>query len=181
MKNIREKVLWKALKRRVAIDKPYIIAIGGGIAKTSTKIALGEILKQAFPGDVLVGYGNLNTYIGVPLAALGFNIDFYKQKLGIIGWLFVLTRAFLKGYFYKLPKFLVLEYGTDSPGDIVALTEQLRPNMSLITLVAEAHIENYGTMEGVAKDESALVASLDSKGIAVLNEDDSYLALHKKN
>ena len=179
--NLREKILWTALKRRIIKDQPYVIAVGGGIAKTSTKIALGEIMKQAFPGDVLVGYGNLNTYIGVPLAALGFKIDFHKQKLGIISWFFVLVRALFKGYFFKLPKFLVLEYGTDSPGDIVAITKQLKPDMALITTVAEAHIENYGTMKEVAKDESALVASLDNRGIAVLNENDPYLELHKEN
>lgn len=181
MIGFREKILWKALKRRVSVDKPYVIAIGGGIAKTSTKVALGEVLKKSFPGEVLVGYGNLNTYIGVPLAALGFKVDFYKQKFGVFKWTLVLIRAFLKGYFYKLPKYLVLEYGTDGPGDIAALTKELRPDMAIITIVAEAHVENYEDMEDVAKDESALVAALDNKGVAILNENDPYIDFHKKN
>ena len=179
---IREKVLWSAFLRRVRKDRPYVIAVGGGIAKTSTKLALGKVLKAKHGNDVRVGYGNLNTFIGVPLAGLGFKIDFHKQKLGILRWVIILKVAYLKGLFTKLPKYLVLEYGTDSPGDIKQLTDMLVPNMALLTTVAQAHVENYGSsMDAVANEESGLIAALGEDGVAILNADDPYLDLHQKN
>lgn len=66
MSDFREKILWWAANKRLKADKPFIIAVGGAIAKTTTKEMVGQMMKRAYPGEVGVGYGNLNTYLGVP-------------------------------------------------------------------------------------------------------------------
>lgn len=181
MNGIRAKILWWAAQYRVALDKPYIIAIGGGIAKTSTKMALGAVLSNAFPGQVRVGFGNLNTYLGVPLAVLDFRIDFHRQKLSVFHWLLILKLAIWRAFFGRLPKYLVLEYGTDQLGDIAALVEKLAPDMVLLTIVAPAHLANYRSLDEVAKDESALIAGSKLAAPIIINRKDSYVALHRKN
>ncbi len=181
MLDIRGKILWWAARRLIERDQPFVIAIGGGIAKTSTKVSLGTVLTKAFPGQVRVGFGNLNTYLGVPLAVLDFHLDFHQQKLSVFHWLWVLKLAIWKSLFGKLPKYLVLEYGTDRPGDIASLVKRLAPDMALLTIVAPAHVANYGSLEAVAEDESALVAGSKMGAPIIINAADPFLALHRKN
>ncbi len=181
MRQWAEKILWSSANRLVRRDQPTIIAIGGGIAKTSTKIALGQILTAAWPDRVMVGYGNLNTYLGVPLAILGFRLDFHKKPLTNFGWLTTVLIAWLKHWFLRLPPYLVLEYGTDQPGDIVALVRQLPPHWSVLTIVAPAHVEKYGNLDKVAEDESALLKGTRSGGVVFVNTADPYLQLHREN
>src|SRR3989344_5626785 len=107
MQDIRAKILWWAVKRRVGIDKPFIIAITGSIAKTSTKVAIGAVLRRAYPNQVRVGFGNLNSFLGVPLAILGFKVDFHKQQIGFIRWVWILKLAVWRGLLGHLPKYLV--------------------------------------------------------------------------
>src|SRR3989344_348453 len=97
--DLRSSILWWAVKRRVAIDQPFIIAITGSIAKTSTKVAIGAVLRRAFPGQVRVGFGNLNSFLGVPLAILDFKIDFYQQKIPISAQLYTEGLSFRDGFY----------------------------------------------------------------------------------
>src|SRR5688572_10960785 len=111
----RPSILWFAAQRRLRLDRPFVLAVGGGIGKTSTKVAIGTLFNLKYPGQVRVGYGNLNTYLGVPLAVLGFEVDFYKQKIGVWAWLKILGAALWRSWFSKLPPYLILEFGTDQP------------------------------------------------------------------
>lgn len=181
MKQLREQVLWWAADRRLRHDKPFIIAIGGAMAKTSTKDAVGAVMNRAFPGQVLVSYGNLNTYLGVPLAVLGFKINFHKQDLGILRWSMLLIQALWRGLTAHLPKYVVVELGTDQPGDIPALTRHFQPDIAMITIVGPAHVENYPSMQAVAEEESSLLRAVKLNGIGVVNAADQYLTLHRKN
>lgn len=174
---LRAMILWWAALRLVRRDQPKVIAIGGGIAKTSTKNTVGAVISKKFNGDVLVGYGNLNTYLGVPLSILGIDVDFHHEG-GKLSWLFILPRAIWRSLTGRLPQYLVLEYGTDRPGDIVSLVGKLKPNIAILTTVAPAHVENYGSLEKVAEDEGALLAAVEPSGVVFLNKKDPYYQHH---
>jgi|GEM_PF-1973652 len=175
--DIRSKILWWAVKRRVARDGCKVIAVGGAIAKTSTKTAIGTLLKLEFPGDVRVGYGNLNSYLGVPLSVLGFQIDFYERPIRL-GWVVILFKAVWRGLFVRLPRYLVLEYGTDHPGDIAAIVAQLPPDVGVITIVGPAHLANYPSVDEMVKDEGFIAAGTKPDGLLLVNSSDSYLTNH---
>jgi len=175
MSDVREKVLWKQAKKLLDRDQPTIIGVGGGIAKTSTKVAVGQVLNRLFPGQVQVGFGNLNTMLGLPMSVLGIEIDFHKQHLGLWGWLMVLTRAKQIAKTKKLPKYLILEYGTDSSGDIKRLTSMLKPNIAAITLIAPAHLEKYRDIDDMADDEAELAWSTPADGKVFINAEDSLM------
>ncbi len=178
MKKIREKILWWAAKRRIAKYHCKIIAVGGAMAKTSTKKAIGTVMELAYPGQVKVGYGNLNSLLGVPLSILGFEIDFYEQKVGLWQWFVILIKAIWRGLFLKLPRYLVLEYGTDKPDDIKQITEQLRPDIGVMTIVGPAHLANYPSVEAMVKDEGYLAESVKEDGMLLVNSSDQYLTEH---
>lgn len=180
MSGIRENILWWAAKRRVKRDRCKIIAVGGAIAKTSTKMAIGTLLQLEYPGEVRVGFGNLNSYIGVPLSILGFEIDFYERPVGIGGWLVILWKSIWRGLFNRLPKYLILEYGTDRPGDIEAIADQLPPDVGVITIVGPAHLANYPSVEAMVKDEGYLAELTKPDGVVLVNSSDNYLTDHHR-
>lgn len=179
MKRWRDELLWRCALRRIRRSNPTVIAVGGGIAKTSTKQAVGAVLAEQSPDQVFVGYGNLNTYLGVPLSILGFEIDFYSQSIRWWHWPKLLLQS-IKRSFQPLPKFVVLEYGTDRPGDVAQLVAKLRPDVALLTLVAPAHVMNYPSLEAIAEDEGALVEAVPKNGAVFLNARDPYLARHRQ-
>ena len=175
---IREKILWWAVKRRVEIDKPFIVAITGSIAKTSTKAAVGAILRKAYPGQVRVGFGNLNSYLGVPLAILDFHIDFYKQKI-TWQWIWFLKLAIWRGLFSKLPKYLILEYGADHPGDIEQLAKMLPLDVAIITLTGAAHTQNYSSVDEIAAEKAKILTAVKKGGWGMVNKYDPYLKAYR--
>ncbi|MEK7535212.1 MAG: Mur ligase family protein [Patescibacteria group bacterium] len=174
MQDIREKILWWAVKRRVKKDNPFIIAITGSIAKTSTKVAIGAVLRRAFPNQVRVGFGNLNSFLGVPLAVLNFKVDFYKQKI-TWQWIWILKLAIWRGLFSRLPKYLVLEYGADKPGDIEKLANMLPLDVAIITITGAAHTQNYSSVEQIAKEKAKIFGAVKAGGWGLVNKNDPYL------
>ena len=174
MRDIRERILWWAVNRRVRIDKPFIIAITGSIAKTSTKVAIGAVLRRAFPGQVRVGFGNLNSFLGVPLAILNFKVDFYKQKI-TWQWIWILKLAIWRGLFGRLPKYLVLEYGADHPGDIEELGKMLPLDAAIITMTGAVHTQNYPSIGAVAEEKAKILSALRPGGWGLVNKNDPYI------
>lgn len=180
MSDLREKILWWAVKRRIELEKPFIVAITGSIAKTSTKSAIGTVLKHFYGQDVKVGYGNLNSSLGVPLSILGFEIDFYKQRI-TWQWLPILIGAVRRSIFNRLPKYLVLEYGADRPGDIEFLASQLSLDAAVITIVGEAHAENYSSEKEIALEKAKIIGAVKKNGFVIVNQQDKYLGEYKKS
>jgi UDP-N-acetylmuramoyl-tripeptide--D-alanyl-D-alanine ligase len=175
MNGIRERQLWRSAMKLVKRDRPTIIAVGGGIAKTSTKVALGQALSTVFPGDIQVGFGNLNTMLGVPMSILGIEVDFHKQHLGLWGWLMILLQAKRNARTKRLPKYLILEYGTDQTGDIQKLVAMLKPNLAVVTLISPAHLEKYRDIDDMADDEAALAWSVEPTGTVFINAEDNLM------
>lgn len=122
-----------------------LVAITGSNGKTTTKEMLASILGTR--GSVLATSGNLNNDIGVPLTLFRLNADH---------------------------DYAVLEMGANHPGEIAWLAEISKPNVGAVTLAAQAHLEGFGSLEGVARAKGELFAGLDTDGIAVVNSDDSF-------
>ncbi|MEQ8800204.1 MAG: UDP-N-acetylmuramoyl-tripeptide--D-alanyl-D-alanine ligase, partial [Salinisphaeraceae bacterium] len=125
-----------------------VLAVTGSNGKTTVKTMLAAILGQS--GRVLATRGNLNNHIGVPLTLLELSAEH---------------------------DFAVVEMGANHPGEIALLTRLARPNVGLITNAGDAHLEGFGSREGVARAKGELFADLAADGIAVINADDAYADL----
>jgi UDP-N-acetylmuramoyl-tripeptide--D-alanyl-D-alanine ligase len=66
-----------------------------------------------------------------------------------------------------------LELGANQPGEIAALAQICRPTVGIVTVVASAHTEFFGSLEGVQAEKSALVRAIPPEGAVVLNADDA--------
>jgi UDP-N-acetylmuramoyl-tripeptide--D-alanyl-D-alanine ligase len=117
-----------------------VIGVSGSAGKTSTKNLLALLLGGE-PGGVLATEGNLNNHLGVPLT---------------------LTRLDPATH-----HFAVIEAGISAPGEMEVLAGMIEPDFSIITLVAAAHLEELGGIEGVAKAKAVLPASVHTGGSAL--------------
>ncbi len=128
--------------RRLAWGGP-LVAVGGSNGKTSTK----ELIRAALGARLHVHAttGNLNNQIGVPLTLL----------------------AIPDG-----ADVAVVELGTNMPGEIALLREIAAPSIGVITTVQEEHLEGFGSLEGVMREEASL---LDGAAVAIVPSDEPAL------
>lgn len=122
-----------------------IIALTGSCGKTTVKEMLRAILSQC--GVTLANQGSLNNDLGVPLTLLQLNAQH---------------------------KFAVIEMGANHHGEIAYLTQLVKPNVAFINNVASAHLEGFGSLEGVAKAKSEIFQGLSQDGKVLINNDDSF-------
>lgn len=154
--------------------KPKVIAVTGNVGKTSTKEAIGCVLKTRY--RVRMSGGNLNNELGVPLTILGEWTDqYYKHGGSLFFWLKVAAFGLLGLVVpHRYPQVLVLEYGADKPGDIKRLAQLFKPHIGVVTAVGETpvHVEFFASPEALANEKSQLIKVLSSTDHAVLNADD---------
>jgi UDP-N-acetylmuramoyl-tripeptide--D-alanyl-D-alanine ligase len=113
---------------------PRLIAITGSNGKTTTKELLAAVLSKEYA--LLATRGNLNNHIGVPLTLLKLN----REELALV------------------------EMGANHPGEIAALARIAAPEVGLITNVGKAHLEGFGSLQGVLDAKSELYAYLAKHG-----------------
>ena len=124
-----------------------VIAITGTNGKTTTKELTAAVLSKKY--NTLFTQGNLNNHIGVPLTLLR------------------LTREH---------DVAVIEMGANHPGEIYNLSNIARPDYGLITNVGYAHLEGFGSFEGVIKTKGELYDFFrENGGIIFIHNDNEYL------
>jgi UDP-N-acetylmuramoyl-tripeptide--D-alanyl-D-alanine ligase len=135
-----------AALNRAAFTKP-VLAITGSSGKTTVKTMLASILAEC--GSVHATKGNLNNHIGVPLTLLHINAEH---------------------------DFAVIEMGASAIGEIAYLCSLAKPHIAMVNNVMPAHIEGFGSIEGVAQAKGEIYEALSSKNTAVINLDDDFAA-----
>ena len=136
-----------AREHRRQFDIP-VIGITGTNGKTTTKELIAAVLQQKY--NVLYTQGNFNNDVGVPKT------------------LFRLT---------KEHEIAVIEMGASHPGDIKTLVETAEPTCGLITNVGKAHLQGFGSFEGVIKTKCELYDFLRSRkdSLIFINADNEHL------
>ncbi len=122
-----------------------IVGVTGSNGKTTAKEMVAAIL--GVKDAVLFTQGNLNNDIGVPLT------------------LFRLTEQ---------DRYAVIEMGANHIGEIAYTSHFAKADVVIITNAGAAHLEGFGSLEGVAKAKGEIVETLGEDGVAVLNRDDGY-------
>lgn len=153
---IRVKDTTKALQKmakfhRANFKNMKVIGITGSSGKTSTKDILYNILRKKY--EVKKNKGNLNNHIGVPLTL--FRIDGKED-------------------------FFIVEMGMSSKGEINLLAEIAKPQIGIVTNVSRAHLEFFNSVKEIAKAKGELIEALNNDGLAVLNYDNKYTDILKK-
>lgn len=125
-----------------------VVAITGSCGKTTTRELLRAILAENF--SVMASKKSHNNDIGVPLSLLQATLD---------------------------DDCLVLEAGTNYPGEIERHSRLIRPSIAIILMASMAHTEGLGSLDGVVKEKGDLLLGLQANGVAILNRDDPSFAV----
>jgi UDP-N-acetylmuramoyl-tripeptide--D-alanyl-D-alanine ligase len=120
-----------------------VAAVTGSNGKTTTKEMMASVLGAL--GPVLKPESSFNNQWGLPLTLFRLGPE---------------HRA------------AALELGANQPGEIAALARICRPTVGIVTVVASAHTEFFGSLDGVQAEKSALVHAIPPEGAVVLNADD---------
>ncbi|MCG6987422.1 MAG: UDP-N-acetylmuramoyl-tripeptide--D-alanyl-D-alanine ligase [Gemmatimonadetes bacterium] len=123
-----------------------VVGITGSAGKTTTK----DLTRAALAGArrVHATAGNLNNQVGMPLTLLAAPDD---------------------------AEAVVLEMGTNEPGEIAALAAVARPDVGVVTTVGEAHLEQLGSLEGVLEEKLDLLRGLAQGGRCVVGDEPDVL------
>ncbi len=124
---------------------PIVVGVTGSNGKTTLKELTAACLATTAP--TLATHGNLNNDIGMPL---------------------MLTRI------EERHRFAVLEMGANHAGEIAYLTALAKPDIVVITNAAEAHLEGFGSLDGVARAKGEILCGESRPKVAILNADDHY-------
>ncbi|HSC68874.1 MAG TPA: UDP-N-acetylmuramoyl-tripeptide--D-alanyl-D-alanine ligase [Cellvibrio sp.] len=122
-----------------------VIAITGSSGKTTVKTLVAGILAEC--GATLATKGNFNNHIGVPLTLL--QLEAHHE-------------------------FAVIEMGASGPGEIEYLCSLAKPQITMVNNVMAAHIQGFGSLQGVARAKGEIYAALPTTGVAVVNIDDRF-------
>ncbi len=147
-----------------------VVAVVGSVGKTSTKLAIADLLGQSL--RVRYQAGNYNDRVTVPLVFFGLN---EPSLYNVFAWwkAFGVTQSEIAlPYPYDV---VVVELGTDGPGQLADFA-YIKPDITVVTAVSPEHMEYFGTLDAVAAEELSVFGY--SKRVLV-NADDiagGYLA-----
>mgnify|MGYP001161381526 FL=1 len=123
-----------------------IIGITGSQGKTTVKEMTGSILSEK--GQTLITSENRNNTIGVPLTL--FNLD-------------------------KRHEFAVIEMGADRRGEIKFSADAVKPEIAVITNANDAHVEGFGSLQGIVEAKGEIIDATSPGGSVILNNDDPHI------
>ncbi|MGB9823556.1 MAG: UDP-N-acetylmuramoyl-tripeptide--D-alanyl-D-alanine ligase [Candidatus Hydrothermia bacterium] len=132
-------------KYKLSRVKSKIIGITGSVGKTTTKELIFSLLATKY--KVFKSKKSYNNHIGLPLTILEM-----KEPID----------------------YLILEYGTNHPGEIAYLTSIAKPDIAIITKIGTAHIEYFFTQENIALEKGKIFEDLKPGGTAFVNSSTPY-------
>jgi len=140
------------IKEWLTVEGNTLFAISGSNGKTTHKEMLSHILEEVIPGQVVSTQKNNNNHLGVPLTLLDVN---------------------------PKTKFVVLELGSNHPGEIKFLCDLALPNAGITTNIGATHLEFFGTEKEVFAEEGylyyAVKKNTEGRGLFLINNDDHFL------
>jgi UDP-N-acetylmuramoyl-tripeptide--D-alanyl-D-alanine ligase len=144
VENVRIALGKFAAAYRKDFDLP-IVCVGGSNGKTTVKELLASVLRQKF--SMLASEASFNNDIGVPLTLLRIE---------------------------KTHQVAVLEAGTNHPGELAPLVKMISPKFGVLTNIGREHLEFFGDVAGVAKEEGFLAELLPADGKLFVNGDNEW-------
>lgn len=126
---------------------PKVVAVTGSNGKTSTKDLIYHILSPEF--KCMKNEGTKNNQFGLPMTILAMD---------------------------KKTEILVLEMGTNHPGEIAYLAQIAQPDIGVLTNIGSSHLEHFVSKENVFQEKVSLIKYLQPKAALVLNSDDVFLS-----
>lgn len=147
----RKALLRLAAAYRASLAATKVIAVGGSNGKTTTTRLIHAILSTRLRGTCSAK--SFNNDVGVPLTILSAR---------------------------ESDQYLICEVGSNAPGEIALLAAVVRPDIAVITSIGREHLERLGSLEGVAREEAAMLPEVRPGGAAIVPADAPVLLDHAR-
>jgi UDP-N-acetylmuramoyl-tripeptide--D-alanyl-D-alanine ligase len=141
-------VLGWQVRRLRRKNKFQVIAVVGSVGKTSTKLAIARLLSEHY--KVRHQEGNYNDIVSVPMVFFGSELPSLLNPLAWLKNFFSNELQIMRPYPYGQ---VVLELGTDGPGQLVKFKKYIKIDLLVVTSLAPEHMEFFKTLDSVAKEE----------------------------
>ncbi|MDX2307587.1 MAG: UDP-N-acetylmuramoyl-tripeptide--D-alanyl-D-alanine ligase [Hyphomicrobium sp.] len=125
-----------------------VVAVTGSVGKTTTKDMLGACLARLGPTHAAAK--SFNNHLGVPLTLARMPRD---------------------------TRYGVFEIGMNHAGEIAPLTRMVRPDAAIVTTIEAVHIENFASVEDIARAKAEIFGGLEAGGAAVINADNPHCSI----
>lgn len=168
-------ILGWQVKQLCRKNRLRIIAVVGSMGKTSTKLAIANVLSEQY--SVQYQNGNYNDLVSVPLVFFGQSLPSLRNPFAWMKALLINELKILRHYPYEI---VVIELGTDGPGQLAQFKRYLKIDLLVVTAIAPEHMEFFKDLGTIAKEELAPQAF--SKDV-LINKDlcpEYYSALFKQ-
>ncbi len=140
------KALGSLAKAYLSLHRKKTVAITGSVGKTTTKEFIYSVLSQKFKVHKTVG--NHNNELGLPYTVLSIKED---------------------------TEILITEMGMCARGEIEYLSDIVKPDISVITMIGSSHLEHLGTRENICDAKMEIVSGMNENGILFVNGDEPLL------
>lgn len=177
MKTILKEIITQILKLEASIVlrryKPKIIVVAGSVGKTSTKDAIFTAVSPFI--NSRKSDKSFNSEIGLPLTILGLPNGWNSP----VAWLKNLLEGLMLGFGGKVkyPELLILEVGTDRPGDMDKVSKWIKSNIAVLTRCPPipVHVEFFKNPHDLNEEDKKIVKTLIKTGVMILNADDEEI------
>ena len=162
-KNIIATILGWQVRRLLRKSDVKVVAVAGSIGKTSTKFAVATVLDEHF--KVRWQKGNYNDIVSVPLVFFGLSMP---SVFNPVAWVITFLKIELQ-LARKYPfDVVVVEVGTDFPGNIALFKRYLHADIGVLTAITPEHMEFFDNLDAVAREELTIAELSDE---LILNAD----------
>lgn len=148
LKNILVGILGSQVRRLREGNDFKIIGVVGSIGKTSTKLAIAKVLQSE--KRVQFQEGNYNDSVSVPLVFFGEKMP---SLWNVFDWIKIIIKNEIKVWSDYVYDFVVLELGTDKPGDINQFRKYLHLDILVVTATTFEHMQFFKDLDAVVDEE----------------------------
>jgi len=142
-----------------------LVIVTGSVGKTSTKMAIADVLSVKY--KIRTQVGNHNAELSTPLAILG--IDYPTNIRSISQWRRAFKAAKLRIKSTDEPDVIIQEVGSDGPGQVPHFGTYATPDVAVVSAVSDEHMEFFKTLDKVAAEE---LSAVNFSKFGLINRDD---------
>ncbi len=147
-KNLVAAILGYQVRGLYKKNQLKVVGVAGSMGKTSTKLAIAQVLSQNF--KVCYQEGNYNDLVSVPLVFFGQEIPSLFNPLAWLGVFWRNQKQLRQPYPYDV---VVVELGSDEPGQIIPFKNYLSLEVGVLTAITREHMVNFTGLDAVAEEE----------------------------
>jgi UDP-N-acetylmuramoyl-tripeptide--D-alanyl-D-alanine ligase len=150
------RILERQVRRLIKTHHLKVVAVGGSVGKTSTRMAIATVLRGRYSVQSMSNPG-YNSEIGLPLSVFDLSVPRILFNPFAWTWRILKMEAIIRSQYPH--QVLALELGTDQPGEMARYLRYLSPDIGVMTAITPEHMENFNDLDAVAAEELLLAAA----------------------